>query len=178
MKIDVIFDKVLYAFRYDGVENNAYQILMDRWTDTSYLYDFFTKHQEDIPKNKSIAGMVKRISKDIDALDDWLYEMDEDGAVSIDELFRPLFNQNNRNVVLAKQKAKGHKKSYLRIYALRIEKGCYVITGGAIKLSHLMEDRAHTEIELNRLEQCRQFLEDNRVLDDDSFYEFLIELDE
>ena len=65
------------------------------------------------------------------------------------------------------------RKNYLRIYALRIDKNCFVITGGAIKFTHLMQDRKHTQLELNKIEMCRNYLKENGIIDADSFYEFL-----
>ena len=41
-------------------------------------------------------------------------------------------------------------QSWLRIYAIRIG-NVYVITGGAIKLTHLMEERPHTQKEIEKL---------------------------
>ncbi|MBK8833138.1 MAG: hypothetical protein IPN60_20280 [Saprospiraceae bacterium] len=56
---------------------------------------------------------------------------------------------------MSKQKA---RKNYLRLYAIRIDEDCFVITGGAIKLTHLMEDSPHTSKELTKLEKARSFL--------------------
>lgn len=66
------------------------------------------------------------------------------------------------------------RKNYLRIDALRIDDDCFVITGGAIKLTHLMEEREHTANELQKLEVAKQFLKANDIYDSDSFYEFLL----
>ena len=65
--------------------------------------------------------------------------------------------------------------SWLRVYAIRIEKNVFVITGGAIKLTHTMQDRAHTQEELSKLNQCRQYLLDNGVFDSDSFISMIEE---
>ena len=68
----------------------------------------------------------------------------------------------------------GHA-SWLRVYAIRLEKNVFVITGGAIKLTHTMQDRLHTQEELNKLNQCRQYLLDNGVFDSDSFISMIEE---
>jgi len=39
-----------------------------------------------------------------------------------------------------------------------------------------MEEREHTANELIKIERCRNFLRENGVMDADSFFEFLIEL--
>lgn len=59
--------------------------------------------------------------------------------------------------------------------AIRLEKNVFVITGGAIKLTPAMQDRQHTQEELNKLNLCRQFLLDNDVFDSDSFISMIEE---
>lgn len=65
--------------------------------------------------------------------------------------------------------------SWLRIYAIRIDPNVYIVTGGAIKLTAKMQDREHTQIELEKLNKCRNFLIDNGVFDQDSFLETINE---
>lgn len=40
---------------------------------------------------------------------------------------------------------------------------------GAIKLTHLMQDKEHTAMELDKLNRCKAFLKANGVFDKDSF---------
>lgn len=63
--------------------------------------------------------------------------------------------------------------SWLRLYAIKLDDGKFVITGGAIKLTHRMEERAHTIAELLRLDQVRNFLIAEGVYDADSFEDYL-----
>lgn len=51
------------------------------------------------------------------------------------------------------------------MYALRVEDDVYIITGGAIKLTQKMQDRKHTNLELNKIESCRSFLLDQGIID-------------
>ena len=66
--------------------------------------------------------------------------------------------------------------SWLRIYAIKLEPGIYVITGGAIKLTRTMQEREHTLSELARMEQVRTHLLTNNIVDKDSFDDYLSEL--
>ena len=66
--------------------------------------------------------------------------------------------------------------SWLRIYAIKLEPGIYVITGGAIKLTRTMQEREHTLVELARMEKVRRFLLDNDIADKDSFVDYLNEI--
>jgi len=61
----------------------------------------------------------------------------------------------------------------LRLYALKLEKGVYLITGGEIKLTHTMQERSHTLKELERMEMVRNHLIDNGVTDWDGLIDFV-----
>ena len=60
-------------------------------------------------------------------------------------------------MILGKEKARlrntPRHASWLRIYAIKLEPGIYVITGGAIKLTRTMQEREHTLVELARMEK-------------------------
>ena len=47
--------------------------------------------------------------------------------------------------------------------------------GGAIKLTRTMQEREHTLKELEKMEKIRQYLVANKVVDDDSFIDFIKE---
>lgn len=89
---------------------------------------------------------------------------------SLDNIFVNLHNRRGLELVLPKRKA---KRRWLRLYALKIDAGGYVLTGGCIKLTHLMEDKRHTSAELAKQDRCRRYLKENGVFDDDSFIEFM-----
>lgn len=93
----------------------------------------------------------------------------EDFFANLDELFRPLENQRIREMILSREKAKGKRQSthssWLRIY---------LITGGAIKLTHLMAEREHTLNELKKMEMVRNYLLDNGIVDADGIKEYTL----
>jgi hypothetical protein len=82
-------------------------------------------------------------------------------------------------MLLGKEKAriKGRPQhaSWLRMYAIKLEPGCYIITGGAIKLTRTMQEREHTLAELNKMELVRNFLLQGGAIDAEGFVEFLSE---
>ena len=83
-------------------------------------------------------------------------------------------------MLLGKEKARIKDRpehaSWLRIYAIKLEPGCYIITGGAIKLTRTMQEREHTLKELDKMEQVRNYLINNQAIDAESFADFLSEL--
>lgn len=79
-------------------------------------------------------------------------------------------------MLLSKEKAKGKRvsghASWLRIYAIKLGDGVYLVTGGAIKLTHLMQERRHTIIELERMEMVRNYLLDNGIIDSEGLKDY------
>lgn len=178
MKIVNIFVPKLYAFQYENELINELDRLLELWTDTEYIYNFIKKNRQDITSRDSISNIAELIIDDANQIDDTLHELSENTDKSLDEFFRPLDNNVYQWTILAKEKGRIKRRgpgSYLRIYAIKIESDCYVITGGAIKFTHLMEDRPHTKTELLKLEKCRNYLQENDVIDASSFCEFLSE---
>ncbi len=94
--------------------------------------------------------------------------------------FRPLENSRTGEMTLGKEKARIKNRtqhaSWLRIYAIKLEPGCYIITGGAIKLTRTMQERQHTLVELQKMEKVRNFLLNGDVIDADDFAEFLSDI--
>lgn len=172
MKIVCIFADQLFAFHHKNEADNELHKLLTLWSDTAFLYQFLTQHKADAPKNVNILTLINQLIDDANDIDDTLNEISTNSDRNLDEFFKPLHNQEYRIVVLSKQKG---RKSYLRLYAIRIDKNCFVITGGAIKFHHLNKDRPHTRKEMEKMEKCRNYLKDNGVFDADSFYEFLKE---
>ena len=106
--------------------------------------------------------------------------MDISPEADLDKLFCPLDNSRTSEMILGKEKARLHNTpkhaSWLRIYAIKLEPGIYVITGGAIKLTRTMQEREHTLVELARMEKVRRFMLDNNIMDKDSFDDYRKEL--
>ncbi len=168
--IDIFANEKLYAFHYEGEEDHELDRLLNSWTELEYLHKFLKANAKDIPSNKSPNQIFNEIQDNADEIEDLLIEIAESNERQFEEFFKALDNNEYKVLELSRQKG---RKNYLRIYALRIDKNCFVITGGAIKFTHLMQDRKHTQLELNKIEMCRNYLKENGIIDADSFYEFL-----
>ena len=98
----------------------------------------------------------------------------------LDQLFRPLENSRANEMLLGKEKAKIKNRpvhaSWLRIYAIKLEPGCYIITGGAIKLTRTIQEREHTLAELNKMEAVRNSLLASGAIDAEGFIDYLSEI--
>jgi hypothetical protein len=171
MKIINTFVPRLTAFKFhskDELERN-----LDLWTDEKYLYAYFEKYQNNLAyfKVKTVKQAVLKTIEQTRLIQEKLYEYILDDNKNLDELFLNLDDNQYYETNLSKQKS---KQFWLRLYAIKIESNHYVITGGAIKLVHKMEQVELTKNEKQTIEKCRNYLLDNHVYDADSFYELIL----
>ncbi len=179
---DITSDGRLWAVRYVGDEDNILDKLFSQWDDVEWLRTFFKENITDLQSYFKIYDVeiaIDKTAEDSDILQRKILDISPDA--NLDELFRPLNNFQFSELTLNREKANPktltHRKSWLRIYALKLEDGCYIITGGAIKLTKTMQEREHTLEELLRQERVRNFLLSNRIIDTESFVEYLSEID-
>jgi hypothetical protein len=171
MKIVHIFEGKLFTFHYLDEAENELKRLLNLWNDSEYLYQFVNENKKDT-KNIPTEALIEQIKKDAAVIDEILYKLATSNVENLDIFFKQLDNKEYQVINLSKRKG---RKNYLRLYALKIDTNCFVITGGAIKFTLLMEEREHTKKELQKLDKCRQFLKNNGIFDSDSFFEFLNE---
>ncbi len=166
----------LWAVKAPEKDADELTLLFRNWTNGDYLLDFFIEHFDDLKSNFHIERIDEAINdtfEDADALQELI--LDFPYTEHLDNIFRPLGVTDSHLSELSREKARNwdraHHASWLRIYAIRLEPDVYVVTGGAIKLTRTMQDRAHTSVELQKLNLCRDFLISNGVFDQDSFVE-------
>ncbi len=169
---DILHNGRLWAVVYDGDMQDILTKTFANWFDPDFLYKFFVRNIKDLDTYFHITDLDRAI-----------YDTMEDAAMlsclmldirpeaNLENFFRPLENHRIHEMLLSKEKAKGKRitthASWLRIYAIRLEKGTYLITGGAIKLTHFMAEREHTLNELKKMEMVRNYLLDNGIIDAD-----------
>ncbi|MGL5937667.1 MAG: hypothetical protein ACRCY5_02955 [Phocaeicola sp.] len=178
---DITLDGRLWAVRYDGDTDNALGIILDQWNDVSWLRSFFKNNVEDLSSYFRITDVNEAIYdtiEDADRLQCLIMDLSPDA--NLDEIFRHLEPSRMNESLLGKEKAKVENRpshtSWLRIYAIKLSKGIYIITGGAIKLTATMQERLHTVEELRKMELVRNFLLEENIIDNDGFEDYLREL--
>ena len=139
------------------------------------LNDFFEQNEQDI--TITIEEAISKVNSEALFLRKKLIELATKTPNQLTQLFKNLYNNETTTPELSRQKA---PKRWLRLYAIRIDKDNYVITGGTIKLDsgaiafnnlYQMQDRPHTNKELSKINKCRDYLKDKGVIDNDSFQE-------
>lgn len=178
---DITQDGRLWAVRYHGEIDNVVYMMFDRWNDVSWLRAFFKSNFEDLSSHFKITDVNKAIYDTIDDAERLqCLIMDISPEADLDKIFRHLEPSRVSEVLLGKEKAKLENRpthaSWLRIYAIKLSGGIYIITGGAIKLTATMQERQHTIDELRKMEMVRNFLLDENIIDDDGFEDYLREL--
>ncbi len=177
---DITEDGRLWAVRYKEDNENALFRLFDQWNDVAWLRGFFKENIDDLSSYFKITDVNEAIYDTIEDSENLqCLIMDISPDADLDTIFRPLDNHRTAEALLGKEKAKLRNKtkhpSWLRIYALRLSSGIYIITGGAIKLTATMQEREHTLNELHKMEKVRQFLLSENIVDDDGFIDYLSE---
>jgi hypothetical protein len=174
MKIVRIFVKDegetgLWSIHLDGRIQNEFDYFFDLMNNVEYLHNFFEKNKTDLMSGffgKMTTGdAVLRTLEEVEEMENALYNYTERGFSGngncLQHLFKPL--NNYEYAICSHQKSKARlKRGWLRMYALRLEPNCYLITGGAIKLTYNMKP-THLQNELTKLEQAKTFLKNNDI---------------
>ncbi len=182
MKFELITENGhLWAVQYEDCLDNVLYTLFDQWNDVKWLRSFFKNNIVDLAAYFKITDVNQAIYdtiEDSERLQCLIMDISPDA--NLDEIFRPLENNRTSEMLLGKEKARLRNTpkhaSWLRIYAIKLDPGIYIITGGAIKLTRTMQEREHTLVELARMERVRNFLLENDIVDMDSFNEYQKEL--
>lgn len=174
-------DGRLWAVKYDDCAENVLYMLFEQWNDATWLYQFFKENMDDLMSYFKITDVNEAIYdtiEDSERLQCLIMDISPDA--DLDRLFRPLENSRFADMLLGKEKARlkdvSKHASWLRIYAIKLQAGVYVITGGAIKLTRTMQEREHTLRELANMERVRTHLLTNNIVDKDSFDDYMSEL--
>ena len=173
MKLVSIFGetkRTLLAIHFKGQKDDEFKKAFKQWGDVNYLRNFFKEHQDDLQSdyyNQFNVNSAVVLTMDLaDKLETLIrgkaYKETSEISEMLQSIFKPLNNNDLSAETLQKSKTSSH---WLRIYAIRLDKQCYIITGSAIKLVKTMEEKKHLRDELIKLEKVKKYLEENGILD-------------
>jgi hypothetical protein len=176
----VLFDTEVNAVDDDGAiisqeQLHEFRRLFDFWNDPIRLRTFFEEHEEDLKDDYwegiTIDEAIEKTRKEAKKLEAILLEYAEKGKTTrtrnLSMLFKPLSNGKiEKKLEKDKVKVDG-KKTWIRLYAIRIDHNFFMICGGAIKLRKTLNDRTYLLKELQKLEITRNYLmdDDNDLLE-------------
>lgn len=181
MKIETIFEIVkgaLAAVKYEEEAKDAFHLCFDQWSDVEYLVDFFEANRIDLSTEfwgLTVEDAVNMVLAEAEMLEEALFTYARKGITSPDIglddfVFHPLDKGLYKNIrVMSKAYGRRRGKSLLRMYAIRLGPGKYIITGGTIKLTAQMNDRIHTKVELQKLILTSAYLKSLGIDDQDDY---------
>lgn len=172
----------LFAMRYPEMpENeNAWSELIGRLKDAEYLTGYFSLKRALISygyyKGISVTGAVEHTLQEMIDLERWLrgleQEVHDPFNQGLEDAFRLLENYRTRHSILEKVKAKNRiNPRWIRVYAIRVSPGFYIITGGGIKLVERMQDDPDLDRERRKLERVRDWLIEHGLYDPEHYAE-------
>lgn len=181
MKIVDIFAIVkdtLYAIQFEANDCDEFTLAFRNWNDTEYLESFFENNKNDLQSGFygaiTIEDAVFSTIDEATKFEEKIRKVAKNGKFNTNDslqdlVFEPL-HKKDQTYTLQESKAYGtEKKSWLRIYAVRISAECFVVSGNAIKLTESMQQRDHTVIELSKLKITASYLKENGLLQEDDF---------
>lgn len=173
MKIFEIFDDELYSIKYNKENNHELHRLYYELNNFVYLDNLVERNYHKLlPKDKeefTKDQLVDHIMFEIDGLFKYLYMFTQNPKNNFDKLFIPLYTyQRNKKEII---KTRGRLR-FIRIFALRIDNNCYLVTGCAIKLTKTYQEDPDTAIELEKYNWCLTFLKENLITDHESLIYF------
>jgi hypothetical protein len=184
MEIVRIFEgeDCLLTVKYNGQNEDEFAKIFNEWTDINYLDNFFSTNESDLKRphwqgitiEQAIIETRREALKFRGHLKTMLSKSKNERISVFTRLFQPLSYYEPEHSFLNKKKVYGlRKRTWLRLYAIKVCDDMFIITGGAIKLTDRMDDRPHTLNELRKLEACRQYLRELGTIDDDGILELL-----
>lgn len=169
MKIIGIYPPYLFSVQYgDGETIDEYHRFFSQWHDLDYLIEFFEGHTNVMSADfwGDLVDPELATDRTIDEaydLEDYIEELNRNTAhgckPDFDEFFKPLDGEFKYVFTQTPMKAYGTlNPSLLRLYAIKLQPNCYVITGGGIKYCKEMHESPELEEELNKIRRVRSFL--------------------
>jgi len=150
------------------------------WLDPSFLSDFYCDHieyfrepfWEGIDEERFVTDAIASAPKIFQDLETALQKND------LEKLFQPLAPEDERQADYTSIRVKSKFGSILRhfafrIYAVKVDEGCYIITGGAIKITAGMGEAPHTRVELAKLNYVHEALQTEGLTDKVPFLDYI-----
>lgn len=172
MEIKRIFAPYLYAFKFNNKNLDEYRLGIDQWNDIDYLKSFHKNNIGYIKGNihypdPNLLGFVNLITTNAEIFDDEIIAAAE--TENLVDYFECLTRTHNFREILPHKKS---RQNVLRFYGIMLGE-VIIITGSAIKLTERMEDHPDTAQQLIKLASVQDFLIENEIRDEDSFFEYL-----
>lgn len=165
-----IIEDCLYAVQWKGEKHDSYEKMINDITDHKFLVAYLDENIEYIKsgyyKLTDIERIVGKLQDEFYELLEELNERADKGPLeeleTLERLFEPLDGRKSSpNYRKAKLKDHSVRQPILRIYGVKEEPNCIVISGYAIKFTKWMDDHKDTKKEKKKINVLADYLGEN-----------------
>lgn len=166
---EIVKDK-LFALK-EGGSLDAFHQCFDNWGDVQYLFNFFKSRPEALAYyGVNLGTAVQLILSESAQFQDDILDIAEGNTdvKSLDNIiFQPLHYGDDFDLPMIKTKAYGKEsgRSFLRLYAIRLSDGAYIVVGGLIKTTEALQDCEEGKNMLKKLKEISRTLRNNQLFD-------------
>ena len=177
MEIVSIYPPYIYSIKYDECKDCEFDRLFDCWNDVQRTVDFFMENAGSL--NRNIWGdaiepeaAARRVLNEAERLEDLFSELNENTKKGklpdYDSHFKYLDGKYFSEIEYVPMKSYGvDRPSFLRIYAIKLERNTYVVTGGGIKLARSIQESPGLIDIIRNIDRVREWLKENGIFDTD-----------
>ncbi len=166
---EIIQNKLYALAGADG--SDVFHQCFQQWQDVTQLHDFFSTN----PASLAYYGMGKKeaIKKILHEAEQFEYDLltiarQKETNTSLDQLiFTALHLKDDFKTPFLQSKAYGKETipCFLRLYAIRLNDGCYIVVGGLIKTTRSLQESEEGQAMLDKLFEVAGFLKENNYED-------------
>ena len=178
MDIFEIFPPYIYSIKYDEQDENEFERLFAEWNDVESIMFFLEKNRnylkadiwKKISEPESAARQILDEAEALEILFEELAEHAKEGdKPDFESHFHYLEGKYKYELEYPPMKSYGNSNpSLLRLYAIKMDKNTYLITGGGIKLADTIQNspglQAHV---LQNINHVRSWLKANGIMDNE-----------
>ncbi len=159
--------------------SDVFNLCFEQWQDVTFLHDFFLNN----PAVLAYYGIgrkecIKKIIKEAGRFEEDLLSIANSGEtdISLDTIFTALHTDDNFETPFLQSKAYGNEQSpgFLRLYAIRLSDGCYIIVAGLIKTTRALQESEEGKEVLFKLKAVVNFLKENNFEDTYNIAEIIL----
>jgi len=189
MKLSTIFvDKYykgLHSFCYKEYDFECeFDRVFNLWNDPVYIRQYLKENisylQDGFYGGITLEKAIIEVRRDISFMYSEILRatsnIGKNNNEDLESLFKPFENKEpsgkDHQRVKYKLEKWEYKKSKIRLYAIRLSKDTFIITGGAIKLVQFTKDHKDTLKEEKKINSARTWLRTNEFLFEDNLKEY------
>lgn len=175
---EIIRDKLYALAGANG--SDVFHQCFQQWQDIAQLHDFFSTnpsslHHYGLGKKEAI----KKILREAEQFENDILAIARGQEInsSLDKLiFTPLHLKDDFETPFLQSKAYGQEGTpgFLRLYAIRLNDGCYIIVGGLIKTTRSLQESEEGKAMLVKLNEAADFLKQNNYEDTYNISELIL----